>query len=345
MISRRTFLQLGTGAMAGAALMGAPFGLRHAAAAKKMTGVYYVPPSYPALTWGTSGFVDFMKKYGDAVDLNFYGSGELIKADQQLPALRARNIDFMFHTTSYITRSVPILGITGLPGVVDELYEHGDRIKIGTPLFDLINEELAKQDLYQLTAGGGVLEPEYIWSTKKRPIRSLEDLRGKKVRVVSYEATEALKPYGAAAVRIPSSDTYMALQRGTIDAAVLNISTVIGRSLHEQLDYVYKLPTTAFTVSLFMLRSTWDNLSPEVRDDFEAAAKWYDDNFVEHCNTKAYPTFHWEKVREAGIEAFEPSQEDIASYNKASEDVRKLWTRDVGEAVGERAIALALGEA
>jgi TRAP-type C4-dicarboxylate transport system substrate-binding protein len=345
MINRRSFLKLGTGAAASAALIGLPFGPRQASAAKTMTGVYYVPKSYPALTWGTSGFVDYMNKHADAVKIDFYDSGEMIKADQQLPALRSRNIDFMFHTTSYVTRSLPILGITGLPGVVGDLYTHGDRIKIGTPLFDLVNEELAKQDLYMLTAGGGILEPEYIWSTKKNPMRSLEDLRGKKVRVVGYEATEALKGYGAAAVRIPSSETYMALQRGTIDAAVANISTVVGRSLHEQLAYVYKLPTTAFTVALFMLRSSWDKLPQEARADFQAGAKWYDDNFTTYCNTVAYPNVHWQEVRKAGIEAFEPSQEDLASFRQASEAVRKLWVTQIGKATGERAIALARGEA
>lgn len=110
-------------------------------------------------------------------------------------------------------------------------------------------------EIFGATAGGGgILEPEYIWSGEAKPVRSLEDLRGEKVRVVSFEATKALEPYGIAAVRIPSSETYMALQRGTVDAGVFNISTVIGRSLQEQLAYCYKLPTTGFTVAPFILR-------------------------------------------------------------------------------------------
>lgn len=343
MFNRRSFLKLGTGTAAGAMLAGLPFGTRRALAAQTLTGVFYIPPSYPALTWGTRGFLEHIKEKGDATKLNFYDSGKLLGADQQLPALRSGNIDFMFHTTSYVTRSLPILGITGMPGVVGELYKHGDRINIGTPLFDLINEQLAKDNLYMLTAGGGILEPEYIWSSQDKPVRSLEDLAGKKVRIVSYEATEALKPYDVAAVRISSSETYMALQRGTVDAAVANISTIIGRSLYEQLAYCYQLPTTGFTIALFMLRSSWDELPDAVRTDLQAGAKWYDEHFTEHCNTVAYPKY-WEKVQAAGVEPIEASQEDIASYAEASAEVRSAWVKQIGEA-GERAIALARGEA
>ncbi len=346
-MNRRNFLKASGTLGAAAALTGpTAFWAPRLQAQSRFTGVTYLPQSYKALSYGSNGFVEFLQNEGsDVFDVQFYDSGQLLKADEQLPALRAGNIDFMFHTTSYVTRSLPILGITGLPGVVGELYRNPERLALGSPLLELINDELAKENLYMISAGRGILEPEYIWSGPDNPVRSLEDLRGKKVRIVSFEATEALSAYDVAAVRIPSSETYVALQRGTIDAAIMNISTVVGRSLQEQYAYCYKLPTTAFTVAPFVLRSTWDEMSNDKREVLEAAGQWYDNNFASYCNDVIYGDEYWPLMEEAGIEMIEPSSEDLTALSEAAQSVRDSWVEEVGSEVGERAIALAMGEA
>jgi TRAP-type transport system periplasmic protein len=339
-LNRRNALKSGAALIATAA-----FGAfaSPALAETKMTGVSYLPPSYKALSYGSAGFVERLNA-SDAVTVDYYDSGKLMKADEQLPALRAGSIDFMFHTTSYVTRSVPILGITGLPGVVDALYENPDRLKKGSPLFEFINEQLAKEDLYMISMMGNILEPEYIWSTESAPVRSLTDLEGKKLRVVSFEATKVAEGFGAAAVRIPSSELYLALQRGTVDATVANISTVVGRSLQEQIDYVYKLPLTSFGIGLFMTTDKWEGLGDAEKAAVEEAAAWFDENGAKHSNDSIYPDEYWPMMTEEGIEVIEPSDEDVTKLNEAAEAVRQAWIEEVGKDVGERAIALALGE-
>lgn len=339
---RRKFLQ------SSAALFGASLGFGLSAGAAlaetKMTGVSYLPPSYKALSYGSAGFVERLNA-SDAVTVDYYDSGKLLKADEQLPALRAGSIDFMFHTTSYVTRSIPILGITGLPGVVDALYENPDRLKKGSPLFTFINEQLAEEDLYMVSMMGNILEPEYIWSTEAAPVRSLDDLDGKKLRVVSFEATKVVEGFGAAAVRIPSSELYLALQRNTVDAAVANISTVVGRSLQEQIDHVYKLPMTSFGIGLFVTTDKWASMGEAEKAAFEDAAMWFDEHGAEHSNNSIYPDEYWPMMEKEGIEVIEPSEDDIAKLNQFAENVRQAWIEEVGKEVGERAIALALGEA
>jgi len=335
--TRRHFLTLGAAGLAVVPRLAA-------AKAHSLTGVTYLPQSYKALSWGMNGFVERLRQAAkDTVRVEYYDSAQLLKADEQLPALRAGAIDFMFHTSSYVTRSLPILGIAGLPDLVEALYRNGERLRMGSPLFELVNAELAKHDLYLLSAGGGVTEPEYIWSTAKAPVRSLADLKGKRVRVVSFEATKALENFGAAAVRVPSSETYLALQRNTIDAAVANISTVIGRSLHEQTAYCYQLPTTAYAVGIFMLKSRWDNLAATVKAPLQTAAAWYDEHFAKYCNHNIYPNLYWPQVQQAGVELLRPSAPDRAAFRARSQAVWEHWKQTVGVQVGERAIQLALG--
>lgn len=339
--TRRTFLTNSTAFLGGAA-MGVGGFARSAAAQTTLTGVSYLPPSYKALSYGSAGFVERLNA-SDAVTADYYDSGKLLKADEQLPALRAGTIDFMFHTTSYITRSIPILGITGLPGVVDELYANPGRIAKGSPLFELVNEELGKEDLYMASMMGNVLEPEYVWSTEAGPIRSIADIEGKKVRVVSFEATQLIEGFGAGAVRIPSSELYLALQRGTVDAAVANISTIIGRSLQEQLDVVYKLPLTAYGIGLFTTTQRWESMGDAEKAAFEDAAAWFEENGAAHANNVIYDEEYWPMIEEAGLEILEPSEEDMATVEEAAKPVIEAWIEEVGTEVGERALALALG--
>ena len=343
-LDRRSFLKLG-GAAAGAAAFGglAPMPAR---ADTTLTGVTYLPPSYKALSYGSNGFVEKLKAaVPDGVSVDFYDSGKLLTADEQLPALRSGNIDFMFHTTSYITRSIPILGITGLPGVVEALYEHPDRLADGSPLFELVNERLAEDDLVMISGGGNILEPEYLWSTAKSPIGSIADIDGKKIRVVSFEATKVIEEFGGAAVRIPSSELYLALQRGTVDAGVMNISTVIGRSLQEQLGTVYKLPITGFGIGVFVERRRWEKMDEGVKQAMREAGEWFNAEGAKVPNETIYPEEFWPIIEEAGIEVVEPGEEDIAKLDAAAEGVVASWKEEVGEEVGSRAIALALGEA
>ncbi|KAF0676087.1 TRAP transporter substrate-binding protein [Profundibacterium mesophilum] len=339
--TRRTFLS--NTAMLIGGTMFAVFGLAGSAAAETtLTGVSYLPPSYKALSYGSAGFVERLNE-SDAVSVDYYDSGKLLKADEQLPALRAGTIDFMFHTTSYVTRSIPILGITGLPGVVEALYENPGRIAKGSPLFELINEELAKEDLYMASMMGNILEPEYLWSTEGGAVRSIGDMEGKKIRVVSFEATKVAEDFGAAAVRIPSSELYLALQRGTVDAAVANISTVIGRSLQEQLDVVYKLPMTAYGIGLFTTTQRWERLGDAEKAAFDEAAAWFEENGAAQANDTIYVDEYWPMIEEAGLEVVEPSEEELARLDEVAQAVRDAWIEEVGAEVGERAIALALG--
>jgi TRAP-type C4-dicarboxylate transport system substrate-binding protein len=267
----------------------------------------------------------------------------LMKADEQVSALRQGIIQFMFHTTSYITRSFPILGITGLPGVCDELYRHGGRIAMESPLWTLINDRLAEDNLFMLTSGGGILEPEFIWSGRNR-VTSLDDLRGKRCRVVSYEATEILKSFGVAGVRIPSSETYIAIQRGTVDAAVANISTVIGRRLHEQIRTCYQLPVTGFSVSIFFLKDVWEKMPASAKTAFWEAARWYDENHAKTVNGEFYARKYWPMLQKEGIEIIVPTEAERRAFGENARPIWKWWRKQVGEEVGARAINLALGK-
>ena len=337
--TRRQFLKA-AGVGAGCAWLGGA-GLARGAA-PTFTGVTYLTPAYENSFPIIMGFVDQLKKHPDLFAVDFFDSGTLVKADEQTAALRAGTIQFMFHTTSYITRTFPILGITGLPSLCNQLYQHGERLNMESPLWKLMNDVLAKDDTFMLTSGGGIEEPEYIWSGAK-PVASLADLKGKRVRIVSYEAEEVLKSYGVAGARIPSSELYLAVQRGTVEATVANISTVVGRKLYEQVKNCFRLPITAFAIAVFTKKSWWDKQPEKVKAAFWDAGKWFDKNYAPVLNKQFYPEKYWPRVEKAGVKTFKPSEKELKDFEEKSQPVWAWWKKQVGEEIGQKAINFAMG--
>lgn len=341
--NRREFLKLGAGALsvaAGASLLPAAA----IAAPPKYTGVTYFPPSYEDMFPPQKTFAEKLQQHPDLMSVEFFDSGKLVKADEQVSALRAGTVDFMFHTTTYITGTFPILGVIGMPGVAHELYKHGDRLKMESPLWKLLNDNLAKRNMFMLTAGGGVMEPEYIWSRSK-PVNTLEDLKGMRIRVVGEQTEQILSKYGAGSTRLPSSEVYLAMDRGTVDGAALNLSTIMGRRLYEHIKYGYKLPMTTVSIAIFMMKDRWDKLPEKVKAAYWEAAQWYDQNDARIINEEFYDKKYWPAIKEKGIEVVEPSEAEMADFHEKCEKIWADWKNKVGAKSGQRALDLALGNA
>ncbi len=306
-------------------------------------GVTYLPPAYRGLRYGIDGFIDKLKQKAPAdMQIQFFDSGTLMKADAQLSGLKKGAIQFMFHSTTYISNDYPILGITGLPGVCEHLYDHGERVAMESPLWRLINDELAKDNLFMLTTGSGVVEPQYIWS-KEEKITQLAELKGRRCRVVGYAASEYLKSLGAITIRIPSSKTYLALQRGAVDTAVLAINTVVARNLQEQLHFCFKLPVTAVSVGVYLLKSTWDAMPKSEKAAIWQAGQWYDRQQALVGYKKIPQEEYWPIIKNAGIQIYHPLQEEQSTFLSQSKPIWNWWKDQVGVKVGQKAIDLARG--
>jgi TRAP-type C4-dicarboxylate transport system substrate-binding protein len=308
-------------------------------------GASYLSPAYKGLRYGVLGFVEQLQRNArDVLRVELFDAATLMKADEQLSGLREGAIQFMFHTTTYMTEEFPILGIIELPGVSEHLHEHGKRLAMGSALWKLINAELAKNNLFMLTTGGGTMEPEYIWSGRKR-IASLADLEGARCRVVSNAAKELVTSFAATAVRIPSEEIHLALLRGTLDAILAAIDTVVARNLHESLRCCFLLPVTAAASAVFFLRDVWEKMPDREKAAFWKAGRWYDENQSTTGYKKIPQDEAWPVVRKAGIELVRPSKADAEAFARGSQSTWASWRRKVGEELGRQAIDLALGKA
>ncbi|WP_421997751.1 TRAP transporter substrate-binding protein [Reyranella sp.] len=110
--------------------------------------------------------------------------------------------------------------------------------------------------------------------TRDRPIRSVKDLAGLRVRVQQSSAmAQVMKALGAQPIPMPYNQVNAALAAGTIDAAENNLASYV-TSRHHLVAKVYSLTEhTRPPAVLVFSKPVWDRLPPADQDLIRQAAR------------------------------------------------------------------------
>jgi len=101
-----------------------------------------------------------------------------------------------------------------------------------------------------------------ILFTRDKPVRSLADIRGMKVRVPDPVSASIVEAWGGVPVSLPATDTYNAMSTGIVDAVMIDASAVGSYSLQEVTRYAtLNAPGALSTFTLIMNRGAWNRLS------------------------------------------------------------------------------------
>jgi len=305
----------------------------------KLTMATYFPVGYPYLYEGVKIFLDLVNEKGKGiVQINAYWGGTLLGAAELLPGLQAGTADIINQGGAYLLGSFPIIGIQILP-VWDSVASSHEGLKIGTPLADIQNEVLKKKNLYQLGNPGMV--PEFLW-TRKKLVRTPEDMKGLKIRVAGKVEAKIIQVLGGVPVTLPSAELPQALQRGVVDGALQNPWTASGRGTEEFCKYMLVLPLSGQTTPYYVLWDKWNSWPEDVRKVLADAAKEWEGKYIgmegavikdAQLERDVIP-FYAKK----GMKAVYPTKEEAKAFQKAIKPVVDWWVEQVGEDVGRKAL-------
>lgn len=138
----------------------------------------------------------------------------------------------------------------------------------------------------------------------QRPIRSIEDLAGMKVRVMQSDIfVDMMSALGANATPMPYGEVYSALQTGVIDGAENNWPSFESSGHYEVAGYYTLNEHLIVPEVLVMSKLSWDKLSPEDQEIVRQAAR----ESVPYMRElwQAREAASEEKVRAAGVEIVE----------------------------------------
>jgi tripartite ATP-independent transporter DctP family solute receptor len=110
--------------------------------------------------------------------------------------------------------------------------------------------------------------------TVKKPVKSLADAKGLKVRVQQSDLwVSMLQAMGANATPMPYGEVYTALKTGLVDAAENNFPSYDTAKHHEVAKFYSMTEHSMAPEMLLMSKKVWDTLTPDEQKIFREAAK------------------------------------------------------------------------
>jgi TRAP-type C4-dicarboxylate transport system substrate-binding protein len=228
-----------------------------ATSAKELKLADFQPPTHPYVANVYAPLQAEVKdKTGGQLSVRLYMGGEL-GAGPAEQFTRAVNgvADIAFALPGYTAANFPKTLLTELPGVIDPV-KGTERVLAN---LDSLGKEYRRVALLGLwnNAPNAIL-------TAKKPIRTLADLKGLKIRTPSRNAGLVLEAWGATPVSMPAPDIYNAMQTGVIDGAMIDGTTLQTFKLAEVTKYVTQgMKPTVSSFFLVMNRDSFNGLTPQ----------------------------------------------------------------------------------
>jgi TRAP-type mannitol/chloroaromatic compound transport system substrate-binding protein len=172
---------------------------------------------------------------GGRLDVKLYGSGVLVGAFDQLEACGKGIFEMVHNPDAFAAGLDP--GFAAIFSVVG-LWTEPREVRIWIDSFggkEIMKRAYAKYNVHYL--GSTLIGAEPIMS--KKPIRSLADFKGLKIRTPAGLTSMLFKKLGAAPVPLPGGEIYSALDTGVIDAAeFVTVAENFSAGLHEVTKYI-----------------------------------------------------------------------------------------------------------
>ena len=113
--------------------------------------------------------------------------------------------------------------------------------------------------------------PPYFIVSTKRQVKTMEDLKRLRIRVIGGPPVDMMKRLGGVPMLIPMNDVYLSLQRGVIDAMAEPRMVAHAFKHHEVVKYYTVVPMFTGYFAMGMNLDTWKSLPPDIQEKIEKA--------------------------------------------------------------------------
>jgi TRAP-type C4-dicarboxylate transport system substrate-binding protein len=282
----------------------------------------------------TSRIAKAMQAWADEVSaktdggltIKLFGSGTLAPGPEALNFVMDGTADIGWLYTMFYPGQFALTEVVALPmngpthpaqtaEVLWDLYESTPEMK----------EELDSK-VHVLTMYGN---PVNFISTTKKPINTLADIKGMKLRCPAGAMTEVMLLWGASPEVVAAGDTYDALQKGNIDGTSWEWQGIEAFKLYEQLKYYMEgMPIYEGVFVLGMNKDKWDSLPQEYKDVLNettgrAGSVAFGNTFYEAAEESKEAIFSSNK----NLEIVNPTPDAIAEFKAIADEYAKTWVQ------------------
>lgn len=270
-------------------------------------------------------FKEEVEKNSD-MTVEIYDSAQLFK-DKEVPeAVASGQIEMGVASLTRFVGEIPAVDVFYQPFVLNTEEKVRKAVAPGSavraPLDQAMLETGARPLWWQ--AYGGV-----ILLSNGEPLKSPEQIKGKKVRVFGKTLGTWIEVLGGAPTLISGSEQFLAYQRGTVDIGMTGVSGVKSRSLWDVMDTITVTNNADIEFIVLVNEDFWQGLSDEQRKVITAAALKAEDDVRNRMSTIEAEAY--KAAEEHGMTVYYPTAEEIAVWKKASAPVIEEWLKSAGE--------------
>ncbi len=262
------------------------------------------------------------------VDITVLPGRAVVGATETIDAIQNGLLDGQYTAPTYFAGKDPAMAVLGdtLAAYPDSAMRDGWFTEGGG--LKLARELYAKYDLHFICSI--YWPPEQIPSTK--PIRSVEDFEGLKMRAPGGTPSDLLTRAGASLVTMGVGESVNALETGVLDATDLaNIGLNVALGMHNKAKYSILARHSMAVTEMSVSKAKWDGLSADAQQKFEAACNELSAT-LKSTLTAEDAAATKKAVDELGVTLIEFGEADAAKFRTMLLDVWKDWGAKSGEA-------------
>jgi TRAP-type C4-dicarboxylate transport system substrate-binding protein len=268
-----------------------------------LTYSVFFPPTHVQCMAATNWAAEIEKRSGGRVKISIFSAGSLTKADQCYQEVINGVSDLGMSCFAYTRGRFPLLEGLDLPLGYPS----------GMAATRIANEMIRKYQpaelqgvhvLYVHAHGPGIL-------ASKKPVKSMDDLKGLKVRATGLSA-KIVESLGGTPVAMSQPETYEALAKGVVEATLCPVETLKGWKQGEVIQYVIDSSAIGYTTVMFavMNQSKWNQLPPDLQKIFtEVSAEWIEKHGAA-----------WDEADQAGRAFVDELKKETSSLSEAEQE-------------------------
>ena len=294
-------------------------GLNVGAATLKLASI--APEGSIWMTEMRKGAEEIKKRTDGRVLLKFYGGGVMGNEKSVLRKIRIGQLQGGAFTATGLSEVSPDLRLYGLPMIFRSFEE-----------VDYVRSRMDRKLLAGLEKDGfvsfGFGEGGFALLMSNNPIRSLEDLKGKKVWIPRDDMVSevGMRVLGLSPITLPITDVLTGLQTGLLDIVAISPIGAIAFQWHVKVRYVTDTPLAYLFATLVVDKRAFDQLNPADQAVMREVMGGIYDYFNHQSRKDNQEAFA--ALINHGLQSVKPSPEEEVLWRRKAEAVKLKLKKD-----------------
>jgi TRAP-type transport system periplasmic protein len=256
-----------------------------------------------------------LKKRSDGrITYTLYAGAALGSGPEHYDIVAKGLSDMGYFTATWTPGRFPLSDVLSMAAWVDGK-------DVGTDIGNAMYERILKKEFpgVKMIELNGCIQ---AFMYTRKPVKTLEDVKGLRIRSPGGHQTNYIKALGAEPVFMPLGDVYLSMETGTIDGIVTCPPLVLAFKLFEVAKYAAVATFGCVTEGVIMNEKSWQNTPDDLKPIIlEVCGNPF--RTTGGLNSEVYGTM-MKELEEKGMQLYKmPSQEEARWFALFQEETRK----------------------